>query len=76
LPEIFTGIHKQRLTPIPSLVLEGLLGIAMCIPSNIEGLIEFFSFVAWIFYGLTFVGTLCCKFTMKDAERVISVSPQ
>lgn len=46
----------------------------MCIPSNIEGLIEFFSFAAWIFYALTFAATLCCKFTMKNAERVISVS--
>jgi L-type amino acid transporter 9 len=74
LPEIFACIHKKRLTPIPSVVLQGLLGIALCLPSNIEGLIEFFSFVAWIFYGLTFVATLCCKFTMKNAERAISVS--
>jgi L-type amino acid transporter 9 len=53
---------------------KGLIAIAFCMPSNVDGLIDFFSFAAWIFYGLTFAATLCCKFTMKNAERVISVS--
>jgi len=56
-----------------SYFLKGFLAILFCIPSNVDSLIDFFSFVAWIFYGLTFVATLCCKFTKKDAERVISV---
>jgi len=54
--------------------IQGLLAIVFCIPSNVDGLIDFFSFAAWIFYALTFVATLCCKFTKKNAERVISVS--
>ncbi|CAF4558375.1 unnamed protein product [Rotaria sp. Silwood1] len=73
LPEIFACIHKQRLTPVPGIVLEGLIAIALCMPSNIEGLIDFFSFAAWIFYGVTFLATLFCKFTMKKAKRVINV---
>ncbi|CAF4021696.1 unnamed protein product [Rotaria sordida] len=73
LPEVFACIHKKRLTPIPGVVLEGLVAIALCMPGNVEGLIDFFSFAAWIFYGLTFLATLFCKFTMKKAERVISV---
>jgi L-type amino acid transporter 9 len=56
-----------------SLVLKGFIAIFFCIPSDVGGLIDFFSFATWIFYGLTFVATLCCKFTKKDAERVISV---
>lgn len=75
LPEVFACIHKRRLTPMPSVVFQGLVAIALCIPSNVEGLIDFFSFAAWIFYGLTFTATLCCKFTMKNIDRVISVSP-
>lgn len=74
LPEVFSCIQKQRLTPLPGIVLEGILSIIFCIPSNIQSLIEFFSFVAWIFYGLTFVATLCCKFTKPNANRVIRVS--
>jgi L-type amino acid transporter 9 len=56
-----------------SIHFKGFLAIAFCIPSNVEGLIDFFSFSAWIFYGLTFTAVLCCKFTMKTADRVISV---
>ena len=74
LPEVFSCIHTRRLTPMPAVVFQGLVAIALCIPSNVEGLIDFFSFAAWIFYGLTFTATLCCKFTKKNVERVISVS--
>ncbi|CAF1062901.1 unnamed protein product [Adineta steineri] len=73
LPEVFACIQTQRLTPIPGVVLQALLAIMFCIPSNIYGLIDFVSFVSWIFYGLVFVATLCCKFTKKDASRTISI---
>lgn len=52
---------------------QGFIAILFCIPSGIDGLIDSFSFSSWIFYGLTFVATFCCKFTMKNAERTISV---
>ncbi|CAF1289956.1 unnamed protein product [Adineta ricciae] len=73
LPEVFACIHSRRLTPVPGVVLQGFFAIAFCLPSNIDSLIDFFSFAAWIFYGLTFTATLCCKFTKKNANRVISV---
>ncbi|CAF1234980.1 unnamed protein product [Adineta ricciae] len=73
LPEIFACIHVQRLTPLPGVILQGCVAIAFCIPSNIYALIDFFSFVCWIFYGLAFTATLCCKFTKRDARRTISV---
>jgi amino acid transporter len=53
---------------------EGLIAVIFCIPSNVGALIDFFSFTSWIFYGLTFTATLCCKFTKRDAERVLNVS--
>ncbi|CAF1300469.1 unnamed protein product [Rotaria sordida] len=73
LPEIFSCIQKQRLTPLPSIILITILTIIYCIPSNIGNLIDFFSFVAWVFFGLTFVATICCKFTKPKAFRVIKV---
>ncbi|CAF4949805.1 unnamed protein product [Rotaria sp. Silwood1] len=73
LPEIFSCIQKQRLTPLPSIVLMTILSIIYCIPTNIEDLIDFVSFVAWVFFGLTFVATICCKFTKAEAYRVIKV---
>ncbi|CAF3658795.1 unnamed protein product [Rotaria socialis] len=74
LPELFACIQSQRLTPLPGVVLlVGVLAIAYSIPSDLYALIDFFSFSVWIFYGLTFVATLCCKFTKKDAQRMINV---
>ncbi|CAF0734828.1 unnamed protein product [Adineta steineri] len=73
LPEVFACIHARRLTPVSGVVLQGTIAIAFCLPSNVDGLIDFFSFVAWMFYALTFTATLCCKFTKKSADRVISV---
>ncbi|CAF1342404.1 unnamed protein product [Rotaria sordida] len=73
LPEIFACIQKQRRTPLPSIVFQIILSIIYCILSNVNTLINFFSFVAWLFYGLSFVATLCCKWTKRDAYRVINV---
>ncbi|CAF1288369.1 unnamed protein product [Rotaria magnacalcarata] len=73
VPEVFACIHKTRLTPMPGITLEGILAILIYLPSNIENLINFFSFSAWIFYGFTFVARFCCKFTKRNIEQVISV---
>ncbi|CAF1418832.1 unnamed protein product [Rotaria sordida] len=70
LPEVFACIHIRRLTPMPGVVLQGAIAMMFCLPSNIEDLINLIGFAAWIFYGLAFVTTLCCKFTHKNAERV------
>ncbi|CAF0938792.1 unnamed protein product [Adineta ricciae] len=53
--------------------LKTILAIIYCIPSDIEGLISYFSFVSWLFCGLTFVATLWCKFTKRDVLRLIKV---
>ncbi|CAF1284776.1 unnamed protein product [Rotaria sordida] len=73
LPKIFSCIQKQRLTPLPSIMLMTIISIIYCIPTNIEHLIDFVSFVAWVFFGLTFVATICCKFTKAEAYRAIKV---
>ncbi|CAF4892156.1 unnamed protein product, partial [Rotaria socialis] len=52
---------------------EGFIAIIFSFVNDIEWLIDLFSFAAWIFYGLTFFATLCCKSTKKDVERVLSV---
>ncbi|UJR18649.1 hypothetical protein I4U23_005557 [Adineta vaga] len=73
LPEIFSYIQKQRLTPLPGILFQTILTIIYCIPSDIDDLINYFSFVSWLFRGLTFVAVLCCRFTKRDAHRVIKV---
>ncbi|CAF1527116.1 unnamed protein product [Adineta ricciae] len=73
LPGIFSYIQKQRLTPLPAIILQAILSIIYCIPSDVDGLINYFSFVSWLFCGLTFTAVLCCRFTKRDAHRVIKV---
>ncbi|CAF1257140.1 unnamed protein product, partial [Adineta ricciae] len=73
LPAIFSYIQKQRLTPLPAIILQAILSIIYCIPSDVDGLINYFSFVSWLFRGLTFTAVLCCRFTKRDAHRVIKV---
>ncbi|CAF2178581.1 unnamed protein product [Rotaria magnacalcarata] len=73
LPEVFSCIQKQRLTPLPGILLQTIFAICYCIPSDIDSLITLFSFVSWVFSGLTFFATVCCRFTKRDAHRTIKV---
>ncbi|CAF3947436.1 unnamed protein product [Rotaria magnacalcarata] len=73
LPEVFSCIQKQRLTPLPGILLQTIFAICYCIPSDIDSLITLFSFVSWVFSGLTFFATVCCRFTKPDAHRTIKV---
>lgn len=45
----------------------------MIIPGDIEGLIDFFSFTAWIFYGAAMLALIVMRFTKKDAPRPYKV---
>ncbi|CAF3337749.1 unnamed protein product [Rotaria socialis] len=73
LPEVFSCIQKQRLTPLPGILLQTIFAICYCIPSDIDSLITLFSFVSWVFTGLTFFATVCCRFTKPKAHRTIKV---
>ncbi|GIY03053.1 b(0,+)-type amino acid transporter 1 [Caerostris extrusa] len=45
----------------------------MICAGNIGGLIDFFSFVAWMFYGGTMVTVVVMRFTEKDLPRPYKV---
>ena len=46
----------------------------MVIPSDIGSLIDFFSFAAWLFYGLAVFCVVILRFRKPHAERPIKVS--
>ncbi|OWF49892.1 b(0,+)-type amino acid transporter 1-like [Mizuhopecten yessoensis] len=73
LPEMLSYVNCKRYTPVPSIIFTSIISIAMIIPGNLSDLIDFFSFTAWIFYGVTVSSLIVCRFTMKDAERVFKV---
>lgn len=45
----------------------------MVIPSDIGSLIDFFSFAAWLFYGMAVFCVILLRFTQRKAERKIKV---
>lgn len=73
MPLILSTIHIRRYTPAPALLLNGLIAIIMIIPGNIFGLIDFFSFTAWISYAATFLALIVMRKTKRDEERIYKV---
>ena len=55
---------------------QSVVALAMIIPGDIEGLIDFFSFTAWIFYGAAMLALIVMRFTRKDAPRPYKVQQQ
>ena len=54
--------------------LQCVISVAMVIPSDIFTLIDFFSFSAWIFYGLTMVALLIMRWKEPNLERPFKVN--
>nr|KAG5696597.1 hypothetical protein BaRGS_034058 [Batillaria attramentaria] len=52
-----------------------VVALLMIIPGDIGSLIDFFSFTAWLFYGLTFTSLIVFRFRTKwrDARRAYKV---
>ncbi|XP_060601697.1 b(0,+)-type amino acid transporter 1-like [Ruditapes philippinarum] len=73
LPEILSYVHVKRYTPMMSVMLTGFIAILMVIPSDVGSLIDFFSFAAWLFYGLAVFCVVILRFTKPNAERPIKV---
>ncbi|CAD5125696.1 DgyrCDS13902 [Dimorphilus gyrociliatus] len=71
--EVMGMVHVKRNTPIPSLVFVSFIALLMIIPADIESLIDFFNFSAWIFYGLTMSALIVMRFTRKNEPRPYKV---
>lgn len=62
LPNLLAYIHVSKYTPSPALIFNAILAIAYVIPGNVNSLIDFFSFTAWLFYGLTMLALIRLRF--------------
>ncbi|XP_035226332.1 b(0,+)-type amino acid transporter 1-like [Stegodyphus dumicola] len=71
--ELMSYVQVQRLTPAPALLFNGLIVLLMIAAGNIGSLIDFFSFVAWMFYGGTVLTVIVMRFTEKDLPRPYKV---
>lgn len=71
LPDLLAFIHISKYTPSPALIFNAILAILYVIPGNVGSLIDFFSFTAWLFYGLTMLALIRLRYKQpwKDRQR-------
>ena len=71
----FAGnLSKENNYLFSDLLLQTGLAIIMIAARNITELIDFFSFIAWIFYGLALASHIVLRYTHPDVKRPIRVS--
>ncbi|CAG2168455.1 unnamed protein product [Oppiella nova] len=75
LIDVLSFVDYERFTPSPALIFNAFLSILMVIPGNIESLIDFFSFTAWMFYGATMLALIILRYKSpyKDKSRPYKV---
>ncbi|XP_036886701.1 B(0,+)-type amino acid transporter 1 [Sturnira hondurensis] len=71
--KVLSYISVRRLTPAPAIIFYGIIAIIYIIPGDINSLVNYFSFAAWFFYGLTTLALIVMRFTRKELERPIKV---
>ena len=49
------------------------IALAMIGIGDIGGLVDFFSFTAWLFYGTAAASLLVMRYTKRDVKRIIKV---
>ncbi|XP_040832608.1 b(0,+)-type amino acid transporter 1 [Ochotona curzoniae] len=71
--KVLSYISVRRLTPAPAIIFYGIIATIYIIPGDINSLVNYFSFAAWLFYGMTVLGLIVMRFTKKELERPIKV---
>ncbi|XP_033229126.1 cystine/glutamate transporter-like [Belonocnema kinseyi] len=69
LLDCLSYVHVRRFTPAPGLIFHSLVAGAMVLSGNIDSLIDFFSFTAWIFYGGAMLALLVMRKTRPNHPR-------
>ncbi|XP_011315270.1 b(0,+)-type amino acid transporter 1-like [Fopius arisanus] len=69
VPRVFSFIHVTKMTPAAAVVFQGFLACACVLAGDITTLIEFATFLIWIFYGLAMGALLIMRKTKPHADR-------
>lgn len=69
VPRVFSFVHVEKMTPAAAVAFQGILSVFCLLVGNIIALIEFASFLTWVFYGLAMVSLLVMRRTKPDAPR-------
>lgn len=73
VPRVFSYVHFEKMTPAAAVIFQGLLSLACLLLGDIIALIEFASFLMWVFYGFAMVSLIIMRRTKPDAPRPYTV---
>ena len=68
LPKVMSYVDVYRMSPSIALIFNSFIAILMTIPdsSNFESVLDYFSFVQWLFYGLTSFTVIIFRYWDKN----------
>lgn len=73
VPRVFSYVHMEKMTPAAAVAFQGILTLICLVVGNIIALIEFASFLTWVFYGFAMVALIIMRKTKPDAPRPYAV---
>ncbi|GJQ83538.1 hypothetical protein Trydic_g10890 [Trypoxylus dichotomus] len=74
LPDMFSFIHINKLTPIPSLIFTCLASLAMLLVSDVFVLINYYSQILWFSVAASIAGMLWLRYKKPQMQRPIKVN--
>ncbi|XP_054276534.1 b(0,+)-type amino acid transporter 1-like [Macrosteles quadrilineatus] len=72
--QILSYIHKTRLTPTPAVIFQVILSLVFFLFGNrTQYLVNAYSFVLWLYYGLTMIALMILRVKKPEANRPYKV---
>lgn len=73
VPRVFSFVHIEKMTPAAAVAFQGLLTLLYLLTGDIIALIEFASFLTWVFYGFAMLSLIIMRRTKPNASRPYAV---
>ncbi|XP_071496786.1 b(0,+)-type amino acid transporter 1-like [Diadema antillarum] len=69
-PEVLSMAQYKRVTPVVSLIVVSVIAIILlALPTDLDSLLNYFSFASWFFYGITSLAFLVLRYTHPEWNR-------
>ncbi|XP_028816667.1 cystine/glutamate transporter isoform X1 [Denticeps clupeoides] len=73
LPEVLSMIHIRRHTPVPAVIVLYPLTLVLLFSGDIYSLLNFMSFLRWLFIGVAVLGLIYMRYTRPELHRPFKV---